>query len=203
MTRVTQAHIEARTGDIKRAAHAVFARKGFDRATMQDIAGEAGISAGAIYRYFPSKEAIIAAMFAETMTLDRAMLDRMLAEHGDTIGIIHALADSYFARLAGDDVAAGACLDLELWAEAPRNPAVQDPMRESFAQLISAFARLIREGQARGELRRDVDPESIAYLMVATFDGLIVHLALGHKVDIDEYTRTVKTILGDGLRAAR
>jgi AcrR family transcriptional regulator len=203
MTKVTQAHIEARTDDIKRAAHMVFARKGFDRATMQDIAAEAGISAGAIYRYFPSKEAIITAMFAETVALDAETMDRLRQEHGDTIGIIHALADLYFARLSGDDVSAGACLDLELWAEAPRNAAIQEPMRASFGQLIGAFTALIRQGQARGELRKDIDPESVAYLMIATFDGLIVHLALGHSVDIAEYTQAVKTILGDGLRAQR
>jgi hypothetical protein len=42
-----------------------FAREGFHRTTMQDIVAQTGLSAGAIYRYFPAKEDIVAAIAAE------------------------------------------------------------------------------------------------------------------------------------------
>ena len=62
MARVTAAHVEARTNQIILAAWECFARKGYHQTTMADIAGEAGLSAGAIYRYFASKEAVLKAI---------------------------------------------------------------------------------------------------------------------------------------------
>lgn len=55
MARVSDAHLEARRQSILAAATRVFAQKGIVAATMADIASEAGISPGAIYRYFPNK----------------------------------------------------------------------------------------------------------------------------------------------------
>src|SRR5829696_776025 len=54
-----QLQAERRT-EILDAAQACFARSGFHRTSMQAICSEAGMSAGNLYRYFPSKEAIIA-----------------------------------------------------------------------------------------------------------------------------------------------
>jgi AcrR family transcriptional regulator len=56
MARVSDAHLEARRQSIMLAACDVFSRKGVEAATMAEIATRAGISPGAIYRYFPGKE---------------------------------------------------------------------------------------------------------------------------------------------------
>ncbi len=55
-------HTDERTGELLERVKGVFAAKGFDGASMQDLARGAGISAGNFYRYFPSKNAIIEAM---------------------------------------------------------------------------------------------------------------------------------------------
>lgn len=62
MPRVSQSYLDARRRQIMDAAITCFAREGFHRATMQDIVAETGLSAGAIYRYFWSKEDIVAAL---------------------------------------------------------------------------------------------------------------------------------------------
>jgi len=61
MPKVTEAHIEARRHQILEAARTCFSRQGFHQTTVQDICKEAGLSPGAVYRYFPSKDHIIAA----------------------------------------------------------------------------------------------------------------------------------------------
>ena len=66
MARVTEAHVEARRNQILDAAWSCFAKRGFHQTTMQDIATDAGISAGAIYRYYASKEAVLAAITERT-----------------------------------------------------------------------------------------------------------------------------------------
>lgn len=65
--RVTNATKLATRSQIKKAARALFAREGFEAATTRAIAGEAGIAAGTLFNYFPTKEAIAMALVAEAM----------------------------------------------------------------------------------------------------------------------------------------
>ena len=61
MSKVSEAHIAARRQQILEAARACVARQGFHQTNIQDICKEAALSPGAVYRYFPSKDHIIAA----------------------------------------------------------------------------------------------------------------------------------------------
>nr|MDT0667257.1 TetR/AcrR family transcriptional regulator [Micromonospora sp. DSM 115978] len=65
MPRVSQEHLDARRQQIIDAARRRFAVSGFHGTSMQDVLTEAGLSAGAVYRYFPSKESIIEAIAVE------------------------------------------------------------------------------------------------------------------------------------------
>src|SRR6476620_12318205 len=62
MPKITDAHRAARRGQILQAAWKCFARKGFHATSMADVIGEAGLSAGAVYLYFRSKDDIIVAV---------------------------------------------------------------------------------------------------------------------------------------------
>src|SRR5712691_10149189 len=65
MPLVSDRYLDARRVDILESAKRLFVRKGFAEATMQDIATDAGVSAGSIYRYFASKEELIRAVTEE------------------------------------------------------------------------------------------------------------------------------------------
>src|SRR6266851_6449324 len=73
MPKVSQEHLERRRQQILDAAVDCFATRGFHATSMQDIFKAAGLSAGAVYRYFPSKAALIrdiaAGVLADTLTL--------------------------------------------------------------------------------------------------------------------------------------
>ena len=60
----TEKPVDQRVTDILSAARSAFAEKGFDGASMQDLARAAGMSVGNFYRYFPSKAAIVEALIA-------------------------------------------------------------------------------------------------------------------------------------------
>ncbi|MFE2336604.1 TetR/AcrR family transcriptional regulator [Streptomyces coelicoflavus] len=64
MPKVTQAHLDARRRQIVDAATAAFAERGFARTSMADIVRATGLSTGAVYRYFPSKEHLVLAVVA-------------------------------------------------------------------------------------------------------------------------------------------
>lgn len=61
------AHADQRTADILASARRAFVEKGFDGASMQDLARTAGMSVGNFYRYFPSKAAIVEALIAQDL----------------------------------------------------------------------------------------------------------------------------------------
>jgi AcrR family transcriptional regulator len=83
MPRVAESYLQARRRQIMDAAVTCFARSGFHAATMQDIVAETGLSAGAIYRYFKSKEDIVAAIAAEHHAPEAAALAE--ASAGDDV----------------------------------------------------------------------------------------------------------------------
>src|SRR5688572_3194112 len=99
MPRVTEKHQEARRRQILDAAIACFARKGFRHATMRDICGEAGLSAGAVYGYFDGKEAIVEAIAADRHAREELMI-ASAREAGEAGAAMHELATAFFSVLA-------------------------------------------------------------------------------------------------------
>ena len=67
MPKVTQQYRDARRDQILGAARRCFLRDGFHSTSMQDLFAEAGLSAGAVYRYFASKDEVIVAIAEENM----------------------------------------------------------------------------------------------------------------------------------------
>src|SRR5260370_28046419 len=118
MPKVTEAHLEARRQQILDAARTCFARKGFHQATMQELGLAAELSHGAIYRYFPGKDAIIEALCAEG-------LERMTAQVaaarqlGSLAAAIDAMVEYAFAEFFEDRAClpgSSGSIDIELIA---------------------------------------------------------------------------------------
>ena len=198
MTKVTQAHIDARTNVIREAAEKVFADKGFAGATMQDIAREAGLSAGAIYRYFPSKEALIEALSADQAAQMAAVVESIRSK-GDTAAVLHSLADTFFRPLEDPDGFLDQCIEFELTSEARRNPQIRAARNRSYASMVQAFTAVIRRGQAEGVINKSIDPDSTARLMIAAFEGLTMQLAAGEPVNVRKYTKVLKAMMSGGF----
>src|ERR1041385_5448735 len=79
--RITPERREAKRAEIVAAARRCFSRDGFHQTSMPDIAAEAGVSAGAPYRYFASKEEIILAIAGDAFRLIFEPVERLGARH--------------------------------------------------------------------------------------------------------------------------
>lgn len=152
------------------AAAACFARDGFHAASMQKICAEAGMSPGALYRYFPSKESIIAAIVESERAERLAVFDAV----GQAPSVIGALTDC-MRRILVDGAFAAARLGPEVMAEAIRNAdlraAVEPDEVETRAQLRAA----IDQGVALGEIDPAFDLDTVALLLQIMGDGIILH----------------------------
>lgn len=201
MTKVTQAHIDARMGDILGAALRVFARRGTDAATMQEIAAEASLSAGAIYRYFTNKEDLVRAVFENAIAENRRMFEEAASGASSPF---EALVRAGYGAL-DDAEASGGCIDLDLSIAAMRDEAQLRPVyREMHAEVTAMVAGLVRSAQSSGEIGKELDADLLGRVLVALVNGLRLEMldpetAPNGRAAID----LVATILGCTAKAER
>lgn len=84
------------------AALASFRKRGFEQTTMRAIAADAGVALGAAYYYFPSKEAIVHAFYAQTLEQDEAFARTALAKTHDLRARLGAVLHGKLERLRND-----------------------------------------------------------------------------------------------------
>jgi len=195
MPRVDDRYLASRRRQIMDAAVACFARDGFHRATMADIVAETGLSAGAIYRYFPAKEDIVAAVAAERHTREAAVLADAAAA-ADPGDVLRDLARVSLGRLADPAEQRWRRVTIQLWGEALRDDRVMRIVRSGLDEPIEVIAALLRRGQADGSVPAGIDPESAARVCAAIFQGLVLQQAWDPGLDIDGYIDAVIALIG-------
>ena len=169
----TPAPMSERHVRILDAAQTCFVRAGFHRTTMQDVANEAGMSAGNLSRYFRSKEAIVAGL-AER---DRAELGgdfAIVAQHTDFLVAFEAMGRKHLI----EEPRERSVLAVEIWSEATRNPHVASVCSAIEAECRGFMRLMFAQAQDRGEIAADVDVAMAARLMMTCADGLVKRRAL-------------------------
>ncbi len=185
MTKVTQAHIDARTQDILGAAMGMFARKGVDDTTMQEIAAEAGLSAGAIYRYYPSKVELLRAVFADCTAQNRATFAQATATTDSPLQALGDIGSAAWGEFKKPGWREDVILSLESALAAARQPEELGVARnEMLSALIEMLGSLIQQAQAAGEVDPTVDARSLGATLLACHLGTGL-LALQLEGDLD------------------
>ena len=168
-------------------AYKVFHAHGYSAATVEQIAGEAGIAKGSVYNYFHSKEDIFWELFAGQIGTDEADFDRLLAEPISAVEKLGRYMDLWFAS-AAEYERIGA-LTLEFWAVAARDDGSErmgEMFRETYARWRGRIAGLVAQGIETGEFRPELDPTRAGAFIMAAMDGLTVHAIMGIGATIDE-----------------
>lgn len=168
---------EKRREEILAAAGKCFRKKGFHQTSMQELCAEAGLSPGSVYRYFPSKNAIIEALVEQEKDYFFELF-RRLDRQTDTLTGMLAMMDAFTSPDVGQ-----VHLDAETTAEAFRQEAVHETLRRYDAEVNDRLTALIREGQENGSIRRSADPRAAAILLACIADGLAYRRALGFLPD--------------------
>ena len=156
-----------RRTEILDAAERCFARSGFHQASMQDICAEAAMSPGTLYRYFPSKEALIAGI-SERNRADAAASFAHVAEAPDFFQALAAIARNYLVDRSDAEV--GLCA--EIMSESRRNPAVAQLYQGIEADIKAQMSGMLRRAAERGEIRADLDVDAAASVLMVLGDGM-------------------------------
>jgi len=177
----------ARRDHIAAAAERAFVRHGFHAATMNQVAEEAGMSAGNLYRYFPSKEALVEGICMLDQR-ERGAAFHALAASGDVLGTLEAMLRDNLLNKPRHK----ALMFLEVAAEAGRNPRIAEMMRTNDAEVIAGLAHLIETAKVNGEAVAALDASFAARLMFTYVGGLFRRRALDEIFDVEaEATMTM------------
>jgi AcrR family transcriptional regulator len=141
---------------ILESARAVFAEYGAD-AQIDDVARQAGVGVGTVYRHFETKEALLVELLREKFRLFAARAREALEQHGEPFDVLEDLLRRN-AQTAASDAAvqhalAGAGENIWMQAEAEQQ------------ELVAVTGLLIARARRAGTIRQDVEANDIAMLM--------------------------------------
>ena len=176
----------------------MLARSGFERATLDEIAREAGFSKGAFYVHFESKDDLFWAMLEERISHQQEAF-RQAVDYSKSMDYNVRMILSAVFGLLGDDALWGS-LFMEFHAHAGRNEQVRrrlGSMYEGWRQLIVDILSVSRE---TGRMRSDADLELMATVLVAAVEGSIIQSRLTPEaVRLDEMLEPLTRTLSEWL----
>jgi AcrR family transcriptional regulator len=189
---------DERKSQILAAAMAVFARLGLDQARMDDIVAEAGLSKGALYWYFSSKEDIILASLEVLVQRDVAALQALVEAPGPARPRLLALAEHLASELKA--MTHLAPILYEFYALAFRNPAVRQALQTDLRRYVTLAVPLFQQGIDRGEFQ-PVDAQQAANALAAIIEGTLLLWVFDHAaLDLEPQIATSVGFLLDGLQ---
>lgn len=181
MPKISEEQQERRRQQIIEAARECFTAQGFHNTSMQDIFQASGLSAGAVYRYFPSKHELVKAIAADSLNAALAALSSAGTDSRSMADSVAALGGMF----ATDGTLAGIRpMIMQIWAEAPRDPSIAAVSREVLSYLI---------GRIEGVLPPGTPPEA-ARLLMATIQGFLIQSLVFQDVTTDMVSKAAAAV---------
>ncbi|KQP01714.1 TetR/AcrR family transcriptional regulator [Leifsonia sp. Leaf264] len=195
MPKVSEEHRIARRTEIAQAAMRCFARKGFDGTSVADIIAESGLSAGAIYGHYKSKNELIQLAVSELLgqrmaEVEIALQREELMEPGELIGVFLRGVEREFVDLS---------VLLQLWAAAATDAglrgvadAIAGSIRNVFQTYLAAWhVRSTGLSEAEAEARATRE----AWVYIGICQGYMVQSTIFEAFDGDAYIETSAALL--------
>lgn len=181
------------------AAGRVFARKGFRAASLDEVAQDAGLTKGAIYWHFDSKNELFFALLDHKFAQHTASVPdelRAAAATADPRRAVTTLLKAGFDRLRAD--ADWPRLYLEFIAQA-RDDSLRARLAQFHAASHALVATYVRAMQDAGLAPRDRDPHTAALFWCALFDGLLLSWLVNPATDLDMQVERIVDLLWQGI----
>lgn len=166
-----QQRSEETRGHILQAAGHLFARNGYDATGVAELCAAAGVSKGAFYHHFPSKQAVFFTLLEDWLAGLEPQIQAFLRQEETVPGALVAMTpilEQIFSAGQGQ-----LPMFLEFWVQASRDPAVWQVTIAPYYRYANLFAGALRRGMQEGALR-STDPDGAARILMALAIGLII-----------------------------
>lgn len=173
MPRVVAGYKEEARKTILETAAGVFARKGYADAKMDDVAKELGVSKGAVYQYFSSKDEL----FQDLCGVAAKMVEERLrvAFAGPDL---RKSAEKYMNSEL-DKFQNRGVLMFEAIAQAPRDQSINKLIRTNYATVLDVMTRFLETLKERGSLEKGMDSVAVAEMLIALRHGVLASVLMG------------------------
>lgn len=152
----------------------LFNKQGYAATSLSDIMGATGLEKGGIYNHFGSKEDLMRQAFLYAIKSIESRYSVLLEDRRDSRSRLFAVLE-VFESFATDPLIKGGCPMLNAAIEADDAlPALRPSVRRALEGWRTAIKGILERGIARGELRRDIDPESLSSVMLASLEGAVM-----------------------------
>jgi len=178
MPKVVPEYKEEAKSRILDAANKVFAEKGYHEATMDDIAKRLGVSKGAIYLYFSSKEDLFEEMCKTAPQAFKEILFSSFRDEGNPIQSATQFFDKMLKLSASNPG-----LSFEIISEASRNPSLKRILKQNHEEYERVLTSFLAEGRKRKIVGDNVDIRPLANALIALWNGLETLLVAGLPID--------------------
>jgi AcrR family transcriptional regulator len=175
------------------AAARVFLRRGFQGASLREIASEAGLTTGAVYSNFDGKADLFLAVLEQNVDPRLAVMYEA-ARTAPEQGLGAAVGEEFAAYVKQQR--RWLTLLIEFWAQAAQDPRLRPKFAERHGKLRSAIAEVLAERAARLGLSLALPADQLATVVIALTNGMAVEqLAYPHGVPKDLYAQALDLLL--------
>jgi AcrR family transcriptional regulator len=175
---------ERRRGEIADAAERLYADKGWDAVTMDQVARSARLSRALVYVYFQDKEELLFAIGQRAMQVLRERFAEAAARHVLGIDQIHAIGRAYMAYAHEFPHYFDACARFQAHSVAPDPGSNEGACRVAGDRAIAVVVEAITTGIADGSVRADIGPPMLVAVSMWAFTHGIIQLAMAKGNDL-------------------
>jgi TetR/AcrR family transcriptional regulator, cholesterol catabolism regulator len=188
-----------RRGEVLDVAARMFAEKGYENTTSQDIGKELGMLRGSIYYYFDSKEGLLFELIEEVWLGALEYLDEVLASDASPAEKLHELIRRHVLYITENTTDASLFLH-EVRSLSDKHRATVIEQEKRYRQGIT---KLIKDGQAKGEIRKDIDAKLATFQVLGAVNWPYRWYQKGKGASAKKVADQFADTLLGGLRAKR
>jgi AcrR family transcriptional regulator len=178
----------------------IFLEKGYHGTSIDDITQAAGVTKGALYWHFKSKEALLKTIIEE---FEKQFLDGLIQAVKDARGDTHDKFEKYFRyNAAFSYYNRELCVSFTTLAAelVGAHHGTEAQFRRIYKKYQKFLSHLILEGKKEKLFKKEIDPDLAALIIIAFHDGILIRWFMNrNEIDGEAYVKTFKKIMLNGL----
>lgn len=184
---------------ILEAALDLFFKKGYSATSINEITESVGLTKGALYSHFKSKEDLLHTLFKVYRENFLKELIKSVSDHeGDAVSKLHH-AISFYARFGQENLRLVAFLNF-ISHELKTRENFEFILKNLYREQRELISGLIRLGISQGLMKKDLDPDLTAMTFMGLNDGILHHWIINRNMlDGRQYVRTMRRVFFDGV----
>lgn len=184
---------------ILQSAVQLFLGEGYEATSVNDICKHAGVSKGSFYHYFETKQVLFLSLMENwSSTLMQSVLRQPISLDSSAKDVLIKMPNQF--EVAFTAVPKGFPILVDFWRQAMAEPAIWKTAVEPYRYFTGFFMRFIETGQLDGSIRKDINSETLARLLVAIAMGYLLESAFdSDKADWPAFTSEGLVLLLEGI----